>query len=149
MKRHAVQYNYLYILVFLLVVACTAPMPAVAGDEVPGIVISGLNAYKSGGAEAAMKAWLKGGALETSVETLSQANALKQIESIYGPYIGYEIIEAKDVTKTSKIVYLSLNYQKGPVFARFMAYRSGNKWILPDFDFNTKAYQILPASFWQ
>jgi hypothetical protein len=42
------------------------------------------------------------------------------------------------------IVYLTINYEKGPLFGRFLAYRIRNDWILPDFTFDTKPEAIFP-----
>jgi hypothetical protein len=42
------------------------------------------------------------------------------------------------------IVYLTINYEKGPLFARFLAYRIRNDWVLPDFTFDTKPEAVFP-----
>ncbi len=132
----------------VIVVCLLASLPAIAESELPSIVVSGLNEYKSKGPEAAVKAWIKGSAVETSVEALSQANTFRQMETMFGAYIGYELIKMKEISKTSKMVFLSLNYEKGPLFAKFLSYRRGDKWLMSSFTFNTQPEVILPNNFW-
>jgi hypothetical protein len=122
--------------------------PAVAVDDFPGIVSTGLKEYKDNGPEAAIKAWIKGSAVETSVEAQSQANLFRQVETLYGKYIGNELVMTKEINKTSSMVYLTLNYEKGPVFASFLVYKNGGNTIIAMFNFNTKPEAILPHSYW-
>jgi hypothetical protein len=119
-----------------------APAP---GDEVPKIILSGLKAYKAEGPEAALKAWLKGSPLEGSREALSQANVLRQIQDIYGAYKGFDLIRSRDISPTTRIFYMTINYEKSPVFAKFVVYRTQQGWIITTFIFNTKEELILPA----
>jgi hypothetical protein len=114
-------------------------------SEVPKIVLSGLDAYKAEGPEAAVKAWLKGSPLEGSKEALGQANVLRQIEEFYGAYKAFDFIRSRNLSPTTRIIYLTLDYEKGPLFAKFVTYRTEQGWILPSFTFNTKEESILPA----
>ncbi len=141
--------NLRYVIVALIVVCLCllAPISALAENDLPNIVVTGLNDYKTKGPEAAVKAWIKGSAFETSLEALSQANTFKQVETMYGAYTGYQVIKVKGITRTSKIVYLSMDYEKGPLFASFLTYKSGDKWFLASFTFNMKPEVILPNNF--
>ncbi len=122
-----------------------AGAPEAEADEVPKIILSGLEAYKTEGPEAAIKAWLKGSAIEGSKEALSQANNLRQIEDFYGAYKAFELIRSRSLTPTTRIIYLTLDYEKGPLFAKFLVYRAGQGWILAYFTFNTKEDVVVPA----
>lgn len=146
MKQQMI-HNSRYIIVALIIICILAPMTALAEIDLPSIVITGLNDYKSKGPEAAVKSWIKGSAFETSLEALSQANTFKQVETIYGAYTGYQVIKIKEITKTSKIVYLSMDYEKDPLFASFLSYKSGDKWLLASFTFNMKPEVVLPNNF--
>jgi len=105
-----------------------------------------LEAYKVDGPEAASKAWIKGSAFEGSKDALSQANVLRQIQDYYGSHESFEVISTHNLTKTTQIVYLAMNFQKGPVFAKFMAYHAADGWVSVTFTFNTKSEAILSNS---
>jgi len=66
---------------------------------------------------------------------------------MYGAYTGYQAIKVKVISKTAKMVYLSMDYEKGPLFASFLSYKSGDKWILTSFTFNMKPEVVLPNNF--
>ncbi len=147
MKLQIRNNNSRHVIVALIVVCLLAPITALAENDLPNIVVTGLNDYKTKGPEAAVKAWIKGSAFETSLEALSQANTFKQVETMYGAYTGYQVIKVKGITKTSKIVYLSMDYEKGPLFASFLTFKSGDKWLLASFTFNMKPEVVLPNNF--
>jgi len=113
--------------------------------DVPKIILSGLEAYKAEGPEAAIKAWLKGSPIEGSKDALTQANNLRQVQDYYGAYKAFDTISSRDLSPTTRIVYLTLNYEKGPLFAKFLVYRTEQGWILVSFLFNTKDELVIPA----
>jgi hypothetical protein len=121
--------------------------PVTANDSMPEIVISGLKAYEKNGPRTAIEAWIKGSPFEGSKEALSQANRFKEIEAFYGNYIGYSLIHITKLTPSAKIVYFSINFHKGPVFAIFPVYKTKGGWIMTGrFNFHTDATQILPGA---
>jgi len=135
------------IVVTLLLVALSGAGSMSAQDlSTPPIVMSGLNAYKTEGTQAAIKAWLKGSPLEESREALSQANALNQIHDFYGPYKSHEVVQVHTISASSKIVYLAIDCERGAIFAKFLAFKRGETWTLSSFKFNTEPDQILPYS---
>lgn len=150
MKHHiqGIRQYFRYAFILLLIAFLLAPVAARADNKLPSIVLAGLSEYKSKGPEAAVKAWIKGSAFETSLEAMSQANTFKQVETMYGAYLGYQVIKIKEISKTSQMAYLSFDYEKGPLYASFLSYRNGDKWILASFSFNMKPEAILPTSFW-
>lgn len=148
MNHQGSRQNFRYAFALLLITLLLAPISAMADNTLPSIVLTGLNEYKVKGPEAAVKAWIKGSAFETSLEALSQANTFKQVETMYGAYLGYQVIKIKEISKTSQIAYLSFDYEKGPLYASFLSYRNGEKWVLASFSFNMKPETILPTSFW-
>ncbi len=131
-----------------VLLAASLAMLGAAKDEkvvVPNIIVAGLGDYAFQGAGAAVTAWVKGSAMEGSPEAAIQVNYLKQVESVYGKFQGYHLIQINELSRLTTIVYLTINYEKGPLFARFLAYRIRDGWILPDFSFNTKPEAILPT----
>ncbi|MGA2166962.1 MAG: hypothetical protein ABSG62_02040 [Terracidiphilus sp.] len=116
-----------------------------AVQSLPPIIISGLEAYKDKGPDDAVRAWIKGSAIDGSKDALTQANNLRQIQDYYGAYRAYEVISTRDITPKTRVVYLVLDFDKGPLFAKFVVYRPDRDWILANFTFNTKEEAILPT----
>ena len=114
-------------------------------QSLPSIIISGLNAYKDKGPEEAVRAWIKDSAIDGSKDALTQANNLRQIQDYYGAYRDYEVLSIKEITPKTRVVYLVLDFDKGPLFAKFLIYRPDQVWILVNFIFNTKIESILPT----
>jgi hypothetical protein len=133
-----------------LLLAIGQCVPAVAqthaSEDVPKIVLSGLDAYKADGADAAIKAWIKGSALDGSKDALSQANILRQIQDFYGSYKTFDLIHTRNVSPNIRIIYVAMDYEKGPLFAKFVVYQTQQGWILTAFTFNTKEELILPPT---
>lgn len=103
-----------------------------------------MDAYRNKGPEEAVKAWIKGSAIEGSKDALSQANVLRQIQDYYGAYQTFEMAGSRDISPRTKMFYLVLDFEKGPLFAQFIVYRPDKEWILAYFNFNTKAEAIFP-----
>jgi len=118
-----------------------APAPATATD----VVLSGLTAYQEKGAAEAITAWLKGSAMEGSKEALSQASQFERIETFYGKLTGWEVLREQPIAATSTLLFVSMNYEKGPIFARFHLYRGAAGWMIANFDFNTKPEAVMPS----
>lgn len=141
--------KYMYPIVaffYLIFISSCAAYAAERDDNIPAVIVAGLKEYKTGGAESAIKAWVKGSSMEKNIDdALSQANSFKKIEEFYGNYLAYHLIDIVNITETSRIVSISMNFEKGPVFARFLAYKTDKDWILVNFDFNTKPEIILPG----
>ena len=112
--------------------------------DLPAIVVAGLEAYKNKGPEDAVRAWIKGSPIDGNKEALTQANSLRQIQDFYGAYQTFEVISTRDLAPKTRILYLVLDYEKGPLFAKFVVYRSDQGWILTSFNFDTKEGAILP-----
>ena len=119
-----------------------APKPV--AEDTPKIIQFGLDTYKSEGPEAAVKAWLKGGPLEGSKDAYSQVTNLRQIQDSYGSFRSCDVIHSQDLSPAVRIIYVALNYERGPRFVRFILFRSDPGWIVTAFDLNAKPEQILP-----
>jgi len=117
-------------------------------SDVPKVILSGMEAYKAEGPEAAVKAWIQGSAIEGSKDALSQANLLREVQDYYGAYKSFDVIRSRNLSPTTRIIYIILDYEKGPLFARFVVYRVEQRWILVSFTFNTKLEVMAPESPW-
>ncbi len=114
------------------------------GEEPPPIVLTGLQAYKDHGPDEAVRAWIKGGPMEGSRQVLVQANNLRDVQEIYGGYRWFDVVSVRSIASRTRIVYLVLNFERGPVFAKFNTYRSEQGWIVVSFEFNTKENIVFP-----
>ena len=133
------------LLVLITLVFVSAPSYA---DNVPKIVIDGMNAYKTAGYNEAFTTWLRGSPMESDkTTTMNLKGGFTQVESIYGKMISYEIIKTIKISSSSNRVYAEINYEKGPVFMFLDCYKSPNGWIIPLMRFNTEADKILPNDF--
>lgn len=113
-------------------------------DSLPPVILSGLQAYKDKGPEEAVQTWIKDSPIDGSKDALNQANSLHQIQNFYGAYQFFEVISTRGIGRRTRIVYLILDFEKGPVFAKFVVYKSNQRWILTSFDFNTKEEAVFP-----
>jgi hypothetical protein len=116
-----------------------------SAEALPPIILSGLEAYKSKGPEEAVRAWIKDSPIDGSKDALSQSNTLRLIQDFYGAYQTFEVVSTRELTPRIRIVYLALDFEKGPLFAKFVIYQSNQQWILTSFNFNTKEELILPT----
>ena len=117
---------------------------AEGAPPIPAIVQSGLKFYTIGGWEAAVTAWLKGGPLEGDKSAKTLMDDFKEIEKTFGPYRSFEAIAMKEITKTSTIVYLSINFERGASYASFLVYRGAKDWVVQRLDLSKKPETIMP-----
>ena len=113
--------------------------------NVPPVIAAGMDDYAIEGAEGALKTWIKGGPLEDDAKVLGNVQAFHEVEKYYGKYHSYYLIEQKNLTPTSKLFYIQMNYDKGPLFVRFLCYLSGGRWVVAGrLPLSTDPDQILP-----
>lgn len=117
-----------------------------ARQDVPSIIVSGMEAYRPGNADDAIRAWLKGGPLEGNKAAMSEANNLRDAQDFYGAFQWFDVISNREISSRVRIVYLAMNYDRGPLFARFVAYHTDRGWYITSFDFNMDDTKILPAT---
>ena len=117
-----------------------------AEPEARTIVEKGLSAYLTSGPDAAIKAWLKGSAMEGNTQALTQANSLRQIEDFFGKPESYDIMKESQVAPRSKMIVFAINQAKGIIFGRAQTYKTkSGEWVITEFKFHTEAAAVLPA----
>ena len=121
-------------------------IPTLNAKELPSIINKGFSEYKSNGAKAAIKAWSKGSALEGNREVLSYSNVLSQIEELYGSFQEHKLIKVAEIDTKSHIFYIIMNFEKGAVFSKFVAYKTDKKnSVINFFNFNTSVEAVWPS----
>jgi hypothetical protein len=134
--------------ILLLVGSFVGAGPALSQTSAPGsipkIVQAGLDAYKTGGPDEAVRAWMRGSALEGSKDMAGYLSTLHQTQELYGNFRGYEPIGTRVVSSTSYVVYMTLDYDRGPLFAKFRVYRTAVGSILTGMVLNADEDAVLP-----
>jgi len=124
-------------------------LPAIgqtAPPRIPGIVMAGLTAYQNNGLEAAFASWLKGSPFRGTKDAMAQASLLETIQARYGNYRGVEPIFVRDISPSTRVFYLVLDFDNGPVFAKFLLYGADQHWIVASLQFDTNPDAILPPT---
>lgn len=138
--------------VALLCVCGIVTGPAALAQQPPGhghiptLILDGLNSYKRAGLGEAVRVWLRNSPIPRQ-QIITEVHLLHQVEDLYGPYEGYDVIAIRDLTPSTRIVYMALSYSSGPLFARFVVYRTGAGWLMTSFLFNTDDTAILPPGY--
>nr|MBL0731998.1 hypothetical protein [Desulfobacterales bacterium] len=102
-------------------------------NSVPSYIIQGLNDYQDKGYEAAVHTWFRGSPFENGTAMLSKIMFFKNIEMLYGRYLGYDIIFVQQ-TATSSKVYVRMNYERTAGYIMFTSMPREDKWVLTDID---------------
>lgn len=119
---------------------------AQAAESPQQLLKQGVDAYMEEGANEAIKAWLEGSPIEGEKTMLMQASNLSQIDAIYGPLKGYQLVELREVTDRIKQLYFVLYHENGPVFGVFTTYRNETgEWVLPYFKVHTEMEMVWPG----
>jgi len=113
--------------------------------KLPPIIRGGLDAYKQGGAAIAIATWLKDSPIANESTGGAQAG-FERIESAYGHVIGYDVLQIVPFGPHASRTYVTILYEKGPVYAWFDCYDANERSIITGFLFNTKPDAILPPA---
>lgn len=120
-------------------------LPALAQDPspaVPPIITAGLDAYRNVGIDQAFRAWLRNSPLHWDP---AMAAPLHQAQDAFGTFESWEVIGVRGLSPRTRIVYLVLDYQSGPEFAKFVAYQAGEPgWIVTSMKFSMDEDAVLP-----
>src|SRR5271155_3160213 len=78
--------------------ATTARAQAVARQDVPSILTSGMEAYKPGNPEQAIKSWTKNSPLDGTQAALEEAENLRQAQRLYGAFQWFDVISNREIS---------------------------------------------------
>lgn len=123
-------------------ILATLPLSVFAKDQ---IIDDGFKALREKGVAEALRSWAKDGPLEGSKELQAQSAQFGQITAYYGNFISHEYVSEKEISPSTKSVYVVINMEKGPLFGRFVVYKkSDGQLIIPNLNFHTFAEQVWP-----
>jgi hypothetical protein len=133
--------------VFLVLIAgflSLRPACAAAQELVPPLVTRGLNAYRYGGPEAALDAWMAGWPDEPSAQAKSQMLAtLKEIEAVTGPVTGHDYLGVAEWGAHTRRIYFTLLGRNRPAYLRLDIYQTGSTWRVLNVTINTDPAQVF------
>jgi hypothetical protein len=119
-------------------------LAADASSPVPAIVQNGFGLWLRGGAPMALEAWEKGGLMEGDRKIGAECAYFKRLGPAIGGYKSYELITVQKISQASQLVYLSLNFDRAILYARFLLYRTEQDWVVQNMDFNVKPEAVIP-----
>jgi len=123
------------------IMPCGAAEPESA---IPSVIQGGFVFFQKQHPEKGMDAWKEGGLVGEEFPLVAKGNYFKQAERTLGKYVSYELITTRMIGKSSKVVYVSINYTRGAVYARFLVYRTEQDWVVQSMDFNTRPEALMP-----
>jgi hypothetical protein len=132
-----------YILLILLCASCSVKSPA-PPTEPPSVVLAGLDAYQAKGLKPAYEVWSKGTLENDEASRNAVMSGLAHVELTYGKMSGYNIVKTVPISSAVQRVYVVLLYERGPVFGFMDCYKAGEKWLVTDLLFHTKANAVFP-----
>jgi hypothetical protein len=122
-------------------------VPAIAADantSIPPIIQAGFALWPKGGAPMALDAWQKGGLIEGDRKVVAEANYFKRVNPAIGGFKSYELVAVQKIAQSSQIIYLSINFERAVVYARFLLYRPDQDWVVQNMDFSAKPEALIP-----
>jgi hypothetical protein len=73
------------------------------------------------------------------------ATPLHAAQEEFGTFESWDVISARSLSPSTQIVYLVLNYQQGPAFAKFVVYQTEQQgWVVTNLKFSVDEEAILP-----
>ena len=120
-------------------------MAAGSTPPVPAIIEAGFAAWaKGGGVEAILISWQRGGLLEGSDKAALGARFFRSIIPALGSYRSHDTIQCKTVSHDSQVFYVSINFERGVVYGRFLVYRGDKDWVVQNMDFSERPEAVMP-----
>jgi hypothetical protein len=126
------------------VLFCARVSAAESDSAIPSVIRSGFEFFQKQRPEQGVDAWKEGGLVGEEFKSGSHAIYFRQAERTLGKYVSYEWVTTKMVGKSSKVIYLAINYEHGAVYARFLVYRTEKDWVVQSMNFNTRPEALMP-----
>lgn len=82
--------------------------------------------------------------MEGSNKAATQAGYFRNLSQTLGTYRSHEIIQSKGVSRASQVTYLSINFERGVVYGRFLFYQTEKDWVVQNMDFSDRPEAIMP-----
>jgi hypothetical protein len=126
----------------------SAPLAHGQSDDeprLPKVLAAGFDAYRAGGPEEALRVWLRNSPLEGTQEIGKADQALHAAQAQFGQWRTFDIISDHTISASTRVIYMTLDYDKGPLFAKFILYRTEPGWIVTNLIFSPNDAEVLPV----
>jgi hypothetical protein len=130
------------LLAMVLSTCAMAVTPPDAG-QLPPVVRSGLAAYKADGAQAAINAWMIGNPIALNEKLQHEVVTLRHFEELFGAYQDFHVVRIVTISPTTQMIYVQLDYLKGPAFGKFLVYQAKDSWNIVNL-----AFGVDPEAVW-
>lgn len=114
---------------------------------IPSVVVDGMEKYHFNSADEAVKIWLQPTGEQSQETATTYADTLRDTEKVYGKFIDYHLISVKWLSPSTALVYLVLNYERGPLFVRFVVYEYKSTQLVTQIDFGLVPEVVFPEKF--
>lgn len=139
---------FLCLLVGVIAMAdATGASSATSSLVLPHIVVDGMEKYNFNGADEAMEVWLQPTRAQTQEAATAYANTLRDAEQAYGKFVDYHLVSVKWISPATAMVYLIMNYERGPLFVRFLVYEYKSNQLVTQIDFGLVPEVVFPEKF--
>jgi hypothetical protein len=137
---------FLSLLLFCLLSLASASLRAASGPggPAPAIVEKGLRLLKTAGPAAAFEGWREGGALEGDPKGADDLARFKELIKPLRNYRSFEVVEAKDIGRSSRLIFVTMSFDRGVLFGKFLVWRSERDWVVQRLEFDTKPETLMP-----
>jgi hypothetical protein len=119
-----------------------------SGNEsaVPKVLVAGFDAYRAAGPDEALRVWLRNSPLEGTPDVGTQEKILHAAQGEFGQWRAFDVISVHQLSPSTRIIYMTLDFDKGPLFAKFVLYRTEPGWIVTGLLFSPNDADVLPAT---
>jgi hypothetical protein len=142
--KSIITHLHLPLFAWLCIVPCSMTQAFAANAPLPTSVERGIQLLKNAGPGPAVEAWREGGMLEDSGRTQNDVARFKALIRPLRNYQSYEVVEVKEIGKTSKILYVAMAFERGILYGSFLVWKSEHGWIVQRTDFSTRPENIMP-----
>ena len=142
MKKHYLLYTAISYFMFALWVPPI--LASVKTADIPIPLAKAFAVYKTDGARQFINTLVNDGPMEGNIEIRSQIAILEKVEAYYGKYKSYDILDIKRFSDSTRLIYLLINFEKGAVFGKLIAFKNTQQEIVSSFVFHTKPEQVFP-----
>ena len=104
-------------------------------NKIPQNILDGLDALRHDQLDQVESSWKKGAL--TNLDGISAS--LRNDKDSLGEYRGFDLISLQDISPRIRVLYIALNYERGPQFKKFVTYRNSTGWVVlePILNLNT------------
>jgi hypothetical protein len=106
-------------------VAQNAPPASQLLSKIPQNILDGLEALRHDQIDQAESLWKKGSL--TNLDGIGVS--LRNDKENFGEYHSFDLISLQDISPRIRVIYIALNYERGPQIRKFVSYRNSTGWV--------------------